>query len=671
MRKKFGLLKYFSFITIIGFFIILLVIFLAIKTNTKDVLKYSEEQFSEEFAEVLSRDLFNILPPEKFFNKENIDVDKEKIESSIIKLTEGTKVSSVVFFDNDRSVVMSYLKPLSGEFDRVAALNLKADNPMSVLRDSGLLVTYKVIKGSSGDVLGTLAIASDYKSFNAYFSNKQYAFLAVIFGILLALFRILFLLVKKSDGLLQKDSETLEIKYQDLSEINNGLSEALEQQKISLEQANLSLEKLAFFDHLTGLPNKLYLYGFLEKKLRSSSGFSLILVNLDYFHNINDTLGHFMGDKVLIHVGNLLRENILNQELIVRFAGDEFGIVVDGVDESMLRNIGLDILHLFNEPFNIEENDLFLSCSIGISKFPFDGDDSQIIIRNASAALMQAKHRGKGQFMFYDETFTKEAVENLKLEQLLREAIKEDNGLKLFYQPLVDIKENKIFGAEALLRWYDSELGFIAPTKFIPLAEETGLIIPLGYWAITEACRQIVSWSKKGINIEVSVNISLRQLEKEDFLEKFSNILLKTGVKHDLLVVEITESSLSSPAAFTILEKIRELGIKIALDDFGTGYSSLSHLKNLPVQKIKVDRSFVINCVDDLKDKSIIKTIVSLSNNFNLRINAEGVESQQQKDYLLSEGFDEVQGFLYSVPLPAEDFILFLDKFNFIPNGSD
>lgn len=423
-----------------------------------------------------------------------------------------------------------------------------------------------------------------------------------------------------------------------------------------------TIKHLAYYDPLTELPNR-YLFGerlhqsLLQTK-RHGTPFSVIYLDLDHFKNINDTLGHVVGDKLLIEVGRRIQQCVREEDTVARLGGDEFAILLKNIDSlANIARIADEIIRTINQPYSIDEHELYISTSAGISLCPRDSDDGETLIKQADTALYEAKALGRNKYDFYNEHYANLAAERLRLEHALRHAVKR-NELYLVYQPKLNAANRKVVSLEALLRWQHPQLGGVLPDKFIKAAEETGQIIEIGEWVLATACRQLMQWQCSGLSIErIAINLSLRQLRDPLLLKKIDAILAETGVAAEALEFEITESTIMDNAEKTaaLLEKFKERKLRLAIDDFGTGYSSLSYLKRFPVQSLKIDRSFVRDIVSDPEDAAIVVAVIGLAKNLGLHVVAEGVENSAQLDFLTQHGCDEVQGHLLSKPLPAAE----------------
>lgn len=444
--------------------------------------------------------------------------------------------------------------------------------------------------------------------------------------------------------------------------------QALLKKSDELEEANLKLERIATHDHLTGLENRLSLLDKLQDSIHYAMDhdqrLALFFIDLDRFKQINDTLGHPVGDKVLIHISNVLRGHVNGNDIVARLGGDEFVVLVDKFEnEDELSLLATQIIEAVRQVIQLEDQELQVTCSIGISIYPDDLEGSEVsvhhenianlMLRNSDTAMYRAKEEGKNNYQYYQTAMTVHAMERMKLEKNLRNALKEDQFV-VYYQPQIDASVDKIIGMEALVRWNHPLDGLVPPSNFIPLAEEIGLIVLMDRVIMYKAMVQFAKWYAQGLNPGVlSLNLSVRQLEQEDFLEKLVLLLKGTGCEAQWIELEVTEGHImmNPEKSITILEQISALGIKISIDDFGTGYSSLAYLKRLPIDKLKIDKSFVDGLPDDEDDVAIAKTIIGLARSMGLNIIAEGVEEQAQKRFLVEHGCKLVQGYLYAKPM--------------------
>ena len=421
---------------------------------------------------------------------------------------------------------------------------------------------------------------------------------------------------------------------------------------------------LATRDPLTELPNRLLFNDRVEQGLisarRAGDSLGVLFIDLDRFKNINDSLGHHVGDLLLKEVAGRMSACIRSGDTLARLGGDEFVIALEHLRKAEdAASVADKIIHAMSRPIDAGGKMLNTSCSIGISIFPNDAEDARTLMKNADTAMYHAKERGRNNFQFFSPDMNQRAVARHELENSLRRALERGDFL-LLYQPQVSLKSGKLVGAEALIRWKDPERGMIAPSGFITVAEETGLIEPIGRWVLMEACSQARRWLDRGLApVRVAVNISARQLlDSKEFLAFVTRVLDETGLDAEYLELEMTESMLLSNVEdnAAVLRKIGKLGVRIAVDDFGTGYSSLSYLKRLPIDSLKVDRTFVRGIEADLDDAAIIKAVIAMAHGLKLRVTAEGVENEGQLQTLRKLGCDEYQGYLLSKPLPAEEF---------------
>lgn len=432
---------------------------------------------------------------------------------------------------------------------------------------------------------------------------------------------------------------------------------------VKVKQVAETTRHQLYHDTLTGLPNRVLFEDRLTLELahaqRDKQGLAVMFLDLDHFKLINDTLGHWVGDQLLQDVADRLKNALRGADTVARMGGDEFALLITQVThaENVVKVVQ-KIFHALNPPFNFGDHEFHITTSIGITLYPNDGKDTQTLLKNADTALYRAKEQGRNIYQFYTPAMNTKTLERLALENNLRRAL-ERKELIVYYQPRVKINTGQIVGMEALVRWQHPEQGLISPVKFIPLAEETGLIIPLGEWVLQTACAQTKAWQEAGLPpLRVGVNLSARQFQQPNLVERVAQVLKKTGLHPQYLELEITESAAMQNAEYTLLMlyHFKEMGIHISIDDFGTGYSSLSYLKKFPFHTLKLDQSFIRDLTTDPNDAMIAKIIITLAHGLKLEVVAEGVETQEQLDFLKRLQGDEVQGYLFSKPLPAEEF---------------
>ncbi|WP_395137465.1 EAL domain-containing protein [Schlegelella aquatica] len=425
--------------------------------------------------------------------------------------------------------------------------------------------------------------------------------------------------------------------------------------------ARRRIEELAYTDGLTGLPNRLLLNERIEFALalarRDQGPLAVLFVDLDRFKQINDSLGHAFGDRVLAEVAGRLKACVREVDTVARLGGDEFVVLVHQADARRAEMLARRILGTMGSPFALDDVTFTVTCSIGIALYPNDGITATDLIKNADAAMFRVKERGRAGFRFYQPQMNVDLLSRMKLDHAMRQGLPRGD-FSLHYQPQVDLKTGAVVGAEALLRWRDEELGQVPPGRFIPVAEESGFIVTLGEWVLTQAVGQAARWHRAGRRWVVSINVSALQFQQPDFLERVASALAVSGLPADLLELELTESILVHDLDETLarLKALAKLGVRMAIDDFGTGYSSLGYLKRFPIRKLKIDRSFVNGLPSDESDVGIVRAIVHLARALGLKVIAEGVETQAQRQFLLEAGVDEFQGFLYSPAVPAEAF---------------
>ncbi len=435
------------------------------------------------------------------------------------------------------------------------------------------------------------------------------------------------------------------------------------------KQAEEALQFVAKHDALTKLSNRIMFHDRLElavaRAKRNGRRLAVMFIDMDRFKVINDTLGHEAGDTLLREVAKRLTGTLRTSDTVARLGGDEFVVLIEELTDPVhLGAIAQKLIDELAAGFLISGQEYHITASIGISTYPDDSDDIQTLLKNADIAMYRAKEQGRNAFQFYSAQMNVHSIERLALESRLRRAL-ERHELVLHYQPRIDIRSGRITGVEALVRWQHPELGLVPPGKFIPLAEETGLIGPIGEWALAAACTQHRAWEREGLgHLRVAVNLSPRQFQQGDLLKSVAQVLAQTGCNAKSLEFEITEGMVmrNPESAVTLLQQLKDLGIHIAIDDFGTGYSSLAYLKRFPIDSLKIDRSFVMDVPEDADDVAINVAVIAMAHSLGLKVVAEGVETQEQFDFLRKEGCDEMQGYFFSKPLPVEQVTALLLK---------
>ncbi|WP_219835071.1 bifunctional diguanylate cyclase/phosphodiesterase [Paenibacillus sp. R14(2021)] len=428
-------------------------------------------------------------------------------------------------------------------------------------------------------------------------------------------------------------------------------------------RSEAKIRYMAFHDHLTGLANRKQFSERLEREIKKSKllerTFAVLFIDLDRLKIMNDTFGHGAGDKLLIETADKLRKRLAHMGLAARFGGDEFLVLMpQAADHAEIEAVAQDIITLLQQPVIYQDKELYVSASIGISLYPEHGEDAQTLIKNADMAMYSVKESGRSSYKFYEAAMDKKAYGSLSLERDLRKA-RERGQLQLFYQPQVELTTGRIIGSEALVRWNHHELGMVSPSVFIPIAEESRYIIPLGEWIMTTACRQNKAWQDAGLpKVKISVNLSIHQFQQNHIIDTVARILQETGLEPQYLELEITETIAMHDVTAVIrtLKGLSELGVKISIDDFGTGYSSLSYLKDFPIHRLKMDKAFLDNMVHSDKERAIVGAIIVMSHSLNLEVTAEGVESLEQAELLRQFRCDDAQGYVFSYPLLPEAY---------------
>ncbi|MDD2761545.1 MAG: EAL domain-containing protein, partial [Methylomonas sp.] len=462
-------------------------------------------------------------------------------------------------------------------------------------------------------------------------------------------------LVDDFNGMLSQ----IQLRDRELQNIRDQLEEKVQARTLELTELARQFEHQAYHDTLTGLANRVtfddHLRLAIDQAKRHGQRLAVMFLDLDRFKVINDTLGHAVGDKLLIEVSRSLSACLRESDTLARLGGDEFAVLLTQTKlDTDAADVARKLIDAIAKPIKVDGYSLHVTTSIGISLFPDDGGLAEVIIKNADTAMYRSKDRGRNQYTFFSAEMNSRALRRLALETKLRQAIAE-NALAIYYQPRRDAATQAIVGVEALARWHDSIEGFISPEEFIPLAEECGLIAAIDEWVLERACRDMLCWcSDEKQDIRLAVNLSPAQFIRKDLFDVIAAILQKTGFPGERLELEITESLFGpgSVDACAILEQLRQLGIELSIDDFGTAYSSLSRLKQLPLQTLKIDKSFVRDLGQDADDETLVRTIIAMAHSLNLKVVAEGVETEMQYEYVKQHGCDTVQGFLFGRPVP-------------------
>jgi len=495
---------------------------------------------------------------------------------------------------------------------------------------------------------------------------------AVVLLLLLLVFLILRLKKRKHAELLVNQAEqSLKESYQKLEQAYTLELKSMKELTFKYEELNKNrdnMKKLAYTDYLTELPNRVAFTEMLDnvvKTIRNEEVVAMMDIDLDNFKNINDSLGHSYGDELLIDVTYRLKQAMDENDYLARIGGDEFMLLTQNiVDTSTYEEKIKKVKNVFSYPFVLSTKEYFVTVSIGITFAPKDGKTTQNLIKNADSAMYVAKANGKNTYCYFDHSFNLKLMEKIETQSELRRAIEREEFV-LFYQAQMNLETDSIVGFEALIRWEHPEKGLVQPLEFIYIAEETGLIVPIGKWVLLTACKQLKQWEDEGYtSISMAVNLSVRQFKDRDFVQMVYDAIEETGANPNKLELEITESIALEDIEYTIstIKELQKIGISFSLDDFGTGYSSMNYLKRLPVNNLKIDKSFLDTVMEDLCDQKIVQTIISLAQNLDLSVVAEGVEKSEQEFFLKNINCDKAQGFLYSKPVPKEMAIMFLKK---------
>ncbi len=585
--------------------------------------------------------------------------ENERLRTEVLGQMKGLNVAKVKIYDLDGLTVFStdqkqigedkggnsgFVSARAGRTASDIVFKQRFDAFEQVIVDRNLVSSYIPIrKSETSPVEGVFEVYSDVSDLVAELEKTQWEIAFAVFGSLSLLYLFLGLVVKRADRIITERSD--------------------EERRANQEK----LHRLAFHDPLTGLPNRARFAERLDDAIaqarRSGRIFAVLFIDLDHFKYINDSLGHVVGDRLLQAVGARLTRCVRQTDTVARLGGDEFIVLLPDIGriEQAARLAEKLCTVISGEQYDIEGRELRINPSIGISIYPDDGEDAIGLIKNADAAMYHAKEMGRNNYQFYTRDMNAKAFAVLSMEHSLRRAL-ECSEFVLHYQPQIDL-EGRVVGMEALVRWQHPEHGLVSPGQFIPLAEERGLIVPIGDWILREACRQNRAWQDAGLpRIPVAVNVSALQFRQPEFPGKVAQALADTGLAPDCLELEITESVIMHGAeeAVNTMRSLKAMGLKLSIDDFGTGYSSLSYLKQFPIDRLKLDQSFVRGIPSSADDAAIAAAVLGMAKALKLKVIAEGVETREQLAFLRTRECDEMQGFYFSRPLPAEDFVRFV-----------
>ena len=547
-----------------------------------------------------------------------------------------------------------------------------------VIEDGDLLSTYIPVRGTpDGDVVAVFEVYDEVTPLLAHVGHTQWIVVLVVFLALCALYGVLFVVVRHADHVMRRQHRDREVAEEALRQVQGTLERRVKARTMDLARANAELEAeieerrladqrvvhMAHHDALTGLPNRTLLADRIGQAIaranRSGGKLAVLFLDLDRFKNVNDSFGHAVGDLLLTAVAARLTASRREEDTVARLGGDEFIVSIpDVAGAAEAETVAARILADLAKPFTIAGHQLHADGSIGIALYPADGETAETLMRNADTAMYHAKESGRANYQFFSSQMSERVSHRLSTETSLRRAL-ERGEFAMHYQPLVTLTDGRLDGAEALLRWPQLDQRLVSPDEFIPIAEDTGLIVPLGEWVLLEACAQAQAWQALRPGLRIAVNLSARQFRQKNLISMIEQVLGETGLAPGLLELELTEGMLMhnvEEAALTLVQ-LHEMGVGLAIDDFGTGYSSLSYLKRFPIHTIKIDRSFVCDISTDPDDAAIVTAIVAMARSLDLNVIAEGVETEEQATFLRSLACHQAQGYHFGRPMPAVDFM--------------
>jgi diguanylate cyclase (GGDEF)-like protein len=617
---------------------------------------------------------------------------KDELASQVLKHLQGLPVVKLKLVDargrtlystspnqisDDESTNPGFHTASAGEITSEFAHSERFGAIDRTLEDADVLSTFVPIRlTADGPISIVIEVYQDVTPLVAKIERSQWE-VAVAAGIVVALLEaIMFVLVQHADGIIRRQYRERELSEQALRQVQGTLERRVKARTKELARANAGLEAeiaerrladqrvvhMAHHDALTGLPNRTLLADRVGQAIarahRSGGKLAVLFLDLDRFKNVNDSFGHAVGDMLLTAVSARLTASRREEDTVARLGGDEFIVSIPDVsDAAEAESVAARILSDLAKPFTINGHQLHADVSIGIALYPRDGDTAETLMRNADTAMYHAKESGRGNYQFFSAQLTERVSRRLSTETNLRRAL-ERGEFSVHYQPLMNLASSRIDGAEALLRWPQQDDRLVSPVEFIPIAEETGLIVPLGEWVLLEACAQAQAWQTLHPGLRIAVNLSARQFRQKNLIGMIEQVLGESRLHPSLLELELTEGMLmhNVEEATHILARLDEIGVRLAIDDFGTGYSSLSYLKRFPIHTLKIDRSFVRDISTDPDDAAIVTAIVAMARSLNLRVTAEGVETEEQAAFLRSLTCDQAQGFHFGRPMPAAEF---------------
>ena len=637
---------------------------------------YDEKDFLQNRTETFAKVIADNISPAILFK------DKDQISAILATLKYQKNLVQVYVMDKNWEVLETYHKKGISPENKEILETLKSKQFLWKNQEIYSVVPILVEK----DSIGSLIVVS---SLNTYYQRLIKEMLIIFIIVFVSIWltlkftfalrsEILFPLSKLNENInniLQTQNLNNHVQLFNQDEIGklganfNMMLTDLHDMKLQLMNEKDNAEYKAHHDGLTLLPNRTSFSHRLDQVIsrakRNKEYFSVFFMDLDHFKQVNDSMGHDAGDEVLKIFAERIQKCIRVEDTVARMGGDEFTIILENLNSVQSPTVIAEkILKVMQEPLEVYEQQLYLTVSIGITVYPDDGNDTQSLIKNADAAMYKAKSDGRNKYQFYNVEMTDRAYARVILETQLREAIKKEKFI-VYYQPQIDISTNELIGMEALVRWKHPQKGILGPDTFLPLAKETGLIIAIDSWVMKTGMNQIKQWYDEGLTTGyLSLNLSVQHLMHQDFILQFKQLLAQSSCDEKHIHIEITEGEvMKNPEhAITILQQINDMGVSLSIDDFGTGYSSLSYLKRLPIDTIKIDRSFIKDLPFDEEDAAITKAIIAMASSLNLNIIAEGVENNEQQGFLVHNGCHNIQGYLYGKPMPAVEMESFLKE---------
>jgi diguanylate cyclase (GGDEF)-like protein len=678
-QSSFRLIRYFSITSLFGVLVVLAVLLFFYRQFAFDALKQHETRDNVTITQIFASTLWpnhasyvksaSAIPKDELQQRPEVarireDVLRQMTGLSVVKVKIYNLDGLTVFstdpkqIGEDKSTNIGFLAAKTGQTASDITFRDRFDAFEQVINDRSLIYSYIPIRANpESPIEGVMEVYSDVTDYIAQLETTTWEIVAVVMGSLSLLYLFLFAIVRRANGVIIAQREEVRIAHEEM------------------------LRHQTLHDTLTGLPNRASFSERMDVMIkaakRAREKCAVLYLGLDGFKKINDSLGHLAGDQLLKEVSKRLKGCLreadivarAGENIIARVGGDEFMVALSEIPEvrgiERIINVAERIrVAISNGTYAIEAHNLAITTSIGIAIYPDDGAEVVDLVKSAATALYHAKQRGRNNYQFHTADMNVRALEMLLMEFDLRRAL-EENQFLLHYQPQVDLKTGRMTGAEALIRWLHPERGLVSPAQFITVAEERGLIISIGEWVLREACRQNKEWQRKGLpSIAVAVNLSASHFQQINFSQEVTRILQDYGLAPECLEIELTESAIIRDSAATIatMGRLKDVGLKFAMDDFGTGYSSLSQLKHLPLDKLKIDQTFVRGLPDDPDDLAISTAIIGMGKALKLKVIAEGVETERQREVLRSVGCHEIQGYLVAKPLPAPDFFRFAQE---------